>query len=221
MFHVRRIVVLSAVSLLTAIVAIGWQSSSEVLAHGVIDQQHETSNGASQIDAFEPVGQEFTPTMASIVAAEVRLESFNQQGAASITLRVRSLTIAGTILASATQSVPQDLPGGEAWIHFELPSAVNLTPGQTYVIELESTNASHGWQRQNPGSYAGGSGIFSGAISALDWRFRTYGGESVSIKGDVDCSGAVNSIDALKLLRYAAGLSVGQVEPCIDIGRPS
>jgi hypothetical protein len=38
--------------------------------------------------------------------------------------------------------------------------------------------------------------------------------------GDVDCSGAVNAVDALKLLRYSAGLSVSQTEPCPDVGEP-
>jgi len=38
--------------------------------------------------------------------------------------------------------------------------------------------------------------------------------------GNVDCSPAINSVDALKLLRYSAGLSVIQTEPppCPDIG---
>jgi hypothetical protein len=36
---------------------------------------------------------------------------------------------------------------------------------------------------------------------------------------DVDCSGQGNSLDALKILRYAAGLDPGaQSEPCVDIG---
>jgi hypothetical protein len=37
----------------------------------------------------------------------------------------------------------------------------------------------------------------------------------------VDCSGAVNSVDALKILRFAAGLSVVQNEPppCTDLGQ--
>jgi hypothetical protein len=36
----------------------------------------------------------------------------------------------------------------------------------------------------------------------------------------VDCSSAINSVDALKLLRYSAGLSYSQTEPppCPDIG---
>jgi hypothetical protein len=36
--------------------------------------------------------------------------------------------------------------------------------------------------------------------------------------GNVDCSPAINSVDALKVLRYASGLSVSQTEPCPDIG---
>jgi len=35
--------------------------------------------------------------------------------------------------------------------------------------------------------------------------------------GDVDCSNTVNAVDALKVLRKNAGLSVAQSEPCTDI----
>jgi hypothetical protein len=38
--------------------------------------------------------------------------------------------------------------------------------------------------------------------------------------GNVDCDGSVNSIDALKVLRATAALSVSQSEPCLDIGLP-
>lgn len=34
----------------------------------------------------------------------------------------------------------------------------------------------------------------------------------------MDCSGAVDAVDALKILRSVAGLSVAQNEPCDDIG---
>ncbi len=40
-------------------------------------------------------------------------------------------------------------------------------------------------------------------------------------KGDVDCTGAVNAVDSLKLLRTVAGLSVTQTEPCDNIGTGS
>jgi hypothetical protein len=36
--------------------------------------------------------------------------------------------------------------------------------------------------------------------------------------GNVDCAGGINSIDALKVLRYAASLPVSQTEPCPDMG---
>ncbi len=36
--------------------------------------------------------------------------------------------------------------------------------------------------------------------------------------GDADCDGDVDSVDALKILRYVAALPVAQTEPCPDIG---
>ncbi len=42
----------------------------------------------------------------------------------------------------------------------------------------------------------------------------------VLTQGDVDCSGSVNSVDALKTLRHSAGLPVTQNEPCTDIATP-
>jgi len=42
-----------------------------------------------------------------------------------------------------------------------------------------------------------------------------------ALTGDVDCSGTVTSVDALKVLRYAASLSVAQTEPCSDVGTQS
>jgi len=37
-------------------------------------------------------------------------------------------------------------------------------------------------------------------------------------QGDVDCSGTVNAVDALKILRAVAALSVSQTQPCPPIG---
>jgi hypothetical protein len=36
--------------------------------------------------------------------------------------------------------------------------------------------------------------------------------------GNMDCDSAINSVDALKLLRHSAGLTVTQSEPCADLG---
>jgi Tol biopolymer transport system component len=38
--------------------------------------------------------------------------------------------------------------------------------------------------------------------------------------GNADCNQAINAIDALKILRFAAGLSVAQSDPCTDVGQP-
>ena len=37
------------------------------------------------------------------------------------------------------------------------------------------------------------------------------------VLGDVDCNAAVNSVDALKILRYVAGLPVSQPQACSPI----
>ena len=43
-------------------------------------------------------------------------------------------------------------------------------------------------------------------------------GAAVETMGDVDCDGDVDSVDALKVLRHVASLSVAQTEPCRDLG---
>lgn len=42
-----------------------------------------------------------------------------------------------------------------------------------------------------------------------------------ALVGDVDCSGSVTAVDALKVLRFGAGLSVAHTEPCNHIGTQS
>jgi len=41
-----------------------------------------------------------------------------------------------------------------------------------------------------------------------------------SPSGDIDCNGSVNAVDSLMLLRFVAGLSVTQYDPCPAIGGP-
>jgi hypothetical protein len=43
-------------------------------------------------------------------------------------------------------------------------------------------------------------------------------GDACDGSGDVDCDAFVSSVDALKVLRYSAGLLVEQDEPCLDLG---
>lgn len=60
-------------------------------------------------------------------------------------------------------------------------------------------------------------GGFAGTLVG-DAEFRSEPLGPVPKQGDVDCSGSVNAVDSLKVLRYVAGLSVAQTEPCPDIG---
>jgi hypothetical protein len=48
----------------------------------------------------------------------------------------------------------------------------------------------------------------------------TYTGPPGRLMGDVDCDNNVTAADALKILRFLAGLPVVQNEPCPDIGTP-
>jgi hypothetical protein len=211
--YIRLVVVAGA---LIALVTLGWQHPESALAHGPIDQQSETYNGTSQILAFEQTGQEFTPTKGGLVAVEVYLESFNASGADTITANIRSGTIGGAILGSSSRFLPQDLAGGAEWVRFDFPAVISITPGQIYVVELDANTSTHGWRYSTMNPYASGQGfLLGGAQQNSDFTFRTY---SASPMGDVDCSGVVNSVDALLILRHSAGLGVTQGEPCADVG---
>ncbi len=56
--------------------------------------------------------------------------------------------------------------------------------------------------------------------SVASWvKIGDFGGEG-GPAGDVDCSGSIDAVDALKVLRFSAGLSVLQDEPCTNLGQP-
>jgi hypothetical protein len=92
--------------------------------------------------------------------------------------------------------------GGETW----LPLAVDTTDAE---LSLDT-------------SVLAGDEVLIKVLASdgLNTTVETTGPVTLShgLAGDVDCSGGVNSIDALKLSRHVAGLSVAQTEPCPDIG---
>ena len=65
-------------------------------------------------------------------------------------------------------------------------------------------------------------GYFGGQAAkvAFDNLILNSGTLVCPLQGDVDCSGSVNSVDALKVLRNNAMLTVTQTEPCPDVGSP-
>lgn len=137
----------------------------------VLDQACESlGSSTTQIQAIEPVGQEFTPTASTIAAVEGWLVDFNAPHSDTIVARIRDGSIGGTILGS----VPLALTGGpEGWERWEFPTAVTVTPGNTYVLELDAGNASFGW-KSCADDYPGGQRVAGGHPTSGDWSFRTF-----------------------------------------------
>jgi Tol biopolymer transport system component len=50
------------------------------------------------------------------------------------------------------------------------------------------------------------------------WTEPHWGTTGGTQQGDIDCNGSADPIDALKLLRYDAGLGATHNDPCLDIG---
>jgi hypothetical protein len=89
-------------------------------------------------------------------------------------MRIRENTIVGNILATVTQLVDANFGGGlGAWLHFDLPAPIAVTPGNVYVIELETDTFTHAWHTAAD-PYGGGTRISGGVAGAGDWMFRTY-----------------------------------------------
>jgi hypothetical protein len=103
---------------------------------------------------------------------------------------------------------------------------------------LLSWNEDHGTFRNTPGelktvdlsAYAGMAGLalrwhyYQPTTNDWDWYAQV---DSVSLRcwvtelfGDADCNGAVQSVDALKLMRFRVGLASTQTPPCPPINVP-
>ena len=83
--------------------------------------------------------------------------------------------------------------------------------GSTVGQNAPGTSASDGFQLDAgfwPGAAASGSGPVEPPAPTPE----------AFVFGDVDCDDDVDAVDSLKELRWVAGLSVSQTEPCPDIG---
>jgi cysteine-rich repeat protein len=147
-------------------------------AQGVIDQQTTCNDGGSaQIQFYEPIAQRFTPRGPNLVAVALLLGRFNPPYADTLTMRVVEDSVGGAFVAGVTRLVT----AGPAydWQLFDLPATVLVTPGASYVIELDATNSALGWAHQYElpprCSYPDGEEIVSGMpVVGLDAAFRTY-----------------------------------------------
>jgi hypothetical protein len=98
---------------------------------------------------------------------------FKTYGASdNITTNIRSGTIAGPIIATATKTVPFQ---PFTWTHIDF-TQFSVVPGNIYVLELVEPGKSMSWEGSSGGGYAGGTAIYMGAANAgFDNLFRTYG----------------------------------------------
>ena len=175
----KNLLLLSLLTIATVALVVDSQSPRTASAHGTIDQQNDVTGSIFAIDFAEPAGQEFTPSQATIVAADIELDTINLAGDANITLRVRDATIDGTILGEVAQGVPEGI--SEEFVHFDLPALISLVPGQAYVLEIESNNPTHALVTGGGNTYSGGQRIEDGNVvptgtcsPSCDISFRTY-----------------------------------------------
>jgi hypothetical protein len=93
---------------------------------------------------------------------------------------------------------------------------INSAPAPVTVVAMLKTKF-----EGNPGDGTGGDDVNPNQIGVDDVAATvTFAAGPGRLMGDVDCDNNVTAADALKILRYLAGLSVVQNEPCPDIGTP-
>lgn len=161
----QRVVVIAA-TLLALSVAL-----SDVLADQV-DQACEDPAGYRQIDSYEPTGQSFIPSERTHVGVELLIADCNPgAGAAEVSVVLREGTIGGSAVSGTDVT---ETYSGDGWVYFGFAAPVDLTPGQTYVIDVSAPSARGCLYYNDEGCYPDGSAWLSGSENPLsDYLFRT------------------------------------------------
>jgi hypothetical protein len=165
----------SAVKLLAGVVLVLFVLSCRPNAFAaVVDQKQEIVTGTIDLTSNSAIGQEFQPSLGLLEAVDVYLDTQNS-AAATITLMVRAGTLTGTVLATATVSVPGNTQPG--FVHFAFNS-VGVTPGSTYVIQLvQVAGVIVRWHDSDANPYGKGEALVDNNVPlpSIDMAFRTYG----------------------------------------------
>lgn len=145
-------------------------------------------------------------------------------GTAVLTNTIVAISISGSdctgTITSGVRNLDSDSSCGLTGIG-DLPST---DPMLGPLADNGGTTQTHALLPGSPAIYAGDSaacpatdqrGVGRPKGAACDIGAFEFGAPT---QGDVDCTGAVNSVDALKLLRYVAGLSVSQQPGCAPVG---
>jgi len=124
--------------------------------------------GATNIQAAKQVGQSFQPSCYDLVRVDVDLTNWGSQGSATAKI-LRS----GSTISTAFTT---DLATDGTWSRFDFPSAVDVTPGERLVLQLESdSDPLPLWKYlEDDDTYPYGKRFISGDAKLGDFFFRTY-----------------------------------------------
>jgi uncharacterized repeat protein (TIGR01451 family) len=163
----------------------GFVLEKPVFAHGVVDQSYirtadtSVNEAACAIIYCQPFGQEFTPSAPALVGVDVELVATNASGDDTITVNIRKGNIGNPVLATASQIVPESIDAG--LMHFDFPSPLAVTPGETYVLEVQATKSTHAWSGSKQDLYPRRQAIVYGRLAeeeegleGWDLYFQTY-----------------------------------------------
>ena len=131
----------------------------------IVDQQNQFYQGALGYGAWDPLGQEFTPTLSSLDVVQLRLTpDSTATGGTSYSVNIRDGQITGAILGS---SGPVVVPYGSplyTLTEFDFSTPISLTPGDRYVIEVTADQYGAGiaWTGTAGSKYPGGQIITNG-----------------------------------------------------------
>lgn len=117
-----------------------------------------------------PIGQEFVPSVGRHLGVRLLLDDRRGPTSGSVTVLIRSETIAGPILASVSKLL--ELHGHPSFVEFLFDSSLSLNPGQIYVIEVLTSGERWWWvgvEGAPPGPYPLGRPISRGEVGNDPW----------------------------------------------------
>ena len=177
----RRILALFAGLLLVALVP-----GSTLALVAVVDQSNVPAAPPPVTNTSGTLAESFTVGQTGLMTA-VDLYLITAGGAVSTTVNIMALDGSGhpTGAALATGTVSVSTTG--AFINFPFATALSVTAGQTYAIEVVLGDAGPWWYGDTGNTYGGGAAMFTNTFPTgwtapappvntpiLDYYFRTY-----------------------------------------------
>jgi len=148
-----------------------------IYAQGFVADQSNTSQLKlfQNVLAFAPIGQEFTPSMTEMNALEIQIESsvFEIPGrdlsyTGNLVASIRDGSVFGPLLGMSSLTPVGAQSSG--LIRMQFPSAIQLTPGRTYVMLIGADFPANSGLGILVGSSGGPTSIYPGGNEILSGR---------------------------------------------------